>query len=36
MAFIEEDKVMHDEIERSVKFIQKVEIVLPDALLPGL
>ena len=36
VSFIEEDKVMHDEIEKSVTFLKAVEINLPDALLPGL
>ena len=36
VAFIEEDKVMHYEIELSVEFLRAVQINLPDALLPGL
>jgi len=36
VSFIEEDKVMHDEIEKSIEFLRTVQINLPDALLPGL
>ncbi|NOY49471.1 MAG: histidine ammonia-lyase [Chlorobi bacterium] len=36
VAFVENDKVMHDEIEKSIKFLSKVNYKLPDALLPGI
>lgn len=36
VPFIEEDKVMHDEIEKSIQFIKEVEVDLTDALTPGL
>jgi len=34
--FIEEDKVMHDEMEESIKFLREVNVELADALTPGL
>ena len=36
VAFIEQDKLMHDEIEKSVDFVRTVDFELPDALKPGL
>ncbi len=36
VAFIENDKVMHDEIEKSIKFLSDVEYELSDALIPGI
>ncbi|MBN2639988.1 MAG: histidine ammonia-lyase [Bacteroidales bacterium] len=36
VSFVEEDKIMHDEIEQSIKFLQEVEYELPDALVPGI
>lgn len=36
VSFIEEDKVMHDEIEKSIQFIKEVKVDLTDALTPGL
>ncbi len=36
VPFIEEDIVMHDEIEKSVQFLQEVDYDLPDALIPGI
>jgi histidine ammonia-lyase len=36
VSFIEEDKVMHDEIEKSIQFIKEVKVDLKDALTPGL
>lgn len=36
VSFIEEDKVMHDEIEKSIQFLKDVKIELDDALTPGL
>ena len=36
VKFIEEDKVMHIEIENSIRFLQDVQFELPDALTPGL
>ena len=35
VPFVSEDKVMHDEIVRSIQFLQEVEYTLPDALVPG-
>ena len=34
VPFISEDIVMHDEIERSIRFLQQVQYDLPDALSP--
>ena len=36
VAFITDDKIMHDEIEKSIAFLQEVQYDLPDALMPGL
>jgi histidine ammonia-lyase len=36
VAFITDDKIMHDEIEKSIAFLQEVQYELPDALMPGL
>jgi len=36
VPFVEEDKIMHDEIVKSVEFLQSVEYELPDALIPGI
>jgi histidine ammonia-lyase len=36
VAFVENDKVMHDEIEKTIEFLSKVNFSLPDALLPGI
>jgi len=33
--FIEEDKVMFDDINKSIEFLRKVQYDLPDALVPG-
>jgi len=34
VAFIEEDKIMHDEMERSIQFLREVSFEIPDALNP--
>jgi len=34
VAFIEEDKIMHDEMERSIQFLREVSYEIPDALNP--
>ena len=36
VPFIEHDCIMHDEIEKSITFLQEVEYDLPDALIPGI
>jgi histidine ammonia-lyase len=36
VPFIEEDKIMQEEIEKTVQFLQTVEYELPDALIPGI
>ena len=36
VAFIEEDKVMHDEMELSIQFLREVQVEMDDALTPGL
>ena len=36
VSFIEEDKIMHDEIEQSIQFISEVTVDMTDALTPGL
>ncbi len=36
VAFVDHDKIMHNEIEKSVHFIYTVEYELPDALIPGI
>ncbi len=36
VPFIEEDRVMHDEIEKTIRFLRTVDFSLPDALEPGL
>jgi histidine ammonia-lyase len=36
VSFITEDKIMHDEIEKSIAFLQEVDYELPDALIPGI
>ncbi len=36
VPFLEEDTIMHDEIEKSVEFLQGVEYSLHDALEPGI
>jgi histidine ammonia-lyase len=35
VPFVSEDKVMHDEIMESVRFLREVDYDLPDALVPG-
>jgi histidine ammonia-lyase len=35
VAFIEEDKVMFEDIDKSIQFLREVEYELPDALVPG-
>jgi len=35
VTFIEQDKVMHDEMEKSILFLRVVQYDLPDALIPG-
>lgn len=36
VKFVSEDIVMHDEIEKSILFLQQVQYDLPDALIPGI
>ncbi|PLX07128.1 MAG: histidine ammonia-lyase [Marinilabiliales bacterium] len=36
VAFIENDKIMHDEIEKTIKFLSEVDYELTDALIPGI
>ncbi|HEY9114684.1 MAG TPA: aromatic amino acid lyase, partial [Bacteroidales bacterium] len=36
VTFIEQDKVMHDEMEKSILFLREVQYDLPDALIPGI
>ncbi len=36
VPFVEEDKIMHDEIEKSIAFLYETEYELPDALIPGI
>jgi histidine ammonia-lyase len=36
VSFVNQDKIMHDEIEKSIAFLQTVDYELPEALLPGL
>jgi len=36
VAFVENDKVMHDEIEKAIEFLNTVDYELPDALMPGI
>jgi len=36
VPFVEHDKFMHDEIEKSITFLQEVEYALPEALIPGI
>ena len=35
VAFIEEDIVMHDEMEKTIHFLRTVQYDLSDALMPG-
>ena len=36
VPFVEQDKIMHDEIEKSIQFLYEVDYDLPDALIPGI
>ncbi len=36
VPFVEHDKIMHYEIEKSIAFLQEVDYELPDALIPGI
>lgn len=36
VQFIKEDKVMYDEINKSIKFLREVDYSLPDALIQGI
>jgi histidine ammonia-lyase len=36
VSFIEEDKVMHDEMIKTIQFLRTIEFELPDALTPGI
>lgn len=36
VSFVENDKVMYDEIRKSVEFLNDVDYELPDALMPGI
>ena len=36
VPFVQNDKVMHDEIEKTIDFLRKVEYNLPDALMEGI
>ncbi len=35
VQFIEEDKVMYEDINKTIQFLQEVEYILPDALISG-
>ncbi len=35
VAFVQEDKIMHDEMEKTILFLREVQYDLPDALIPG-
>lgn len=35
VSFVQEDKIMHKEIMKSIEFVQEVEFDLPDALIDG-
>jgi histidine ammonia-lyase len=34
--FVEDDKIMHDEIMKSIQFVREVDFELPDALMEGI
>lgn len=36
VPFVEEDKIMHNEMESSIQFLRDVSYKLPDALIPGI
>lgn len=36
VPFIEEDKVMFDDMNKTIQFLREVEYELPDALVPGI
>ena len=36
VSFVEDDKIMHDEIMKSIRFIREVDFDLPDALMEGI
>ena len=36
VSFIQEDKIMHDEIIKSIEFLRNVDFELEDALMPGI
>ncbi len=36
VPFVDHDKIMHYEIEKSITFLQEVDYELPDALIPGI
>ena len=36
VAFVDDDKIMHDEIMKSIQFVREVEFELPDALMEGI
>ncbi|MCF6342016.1 MAG: histidine ammonia-lyase [Bacteroidales bacterium] len=36
VPFVEEDKIMHNEMEKSIRFLREVQYELPDALIPGI
>jgi len=36
VPFVEEDKIMYDEMEKSIEFLREVKYDLPDALIPGI
>jgi histidine ammonia-lyase len=36
VTFVKNDKILHDEMEKSVEFLRNVEYTLPDALMEGI
>ena len=36
VPFVEEDKIMHDEMEKTIRFLREVKYELHDALIPGI
>jgi histidine ammonia-lyase len=36
VAFVEDDKIMHDEIEKSIQFLQEVDYEISDSVMEGI
>ncbi len=36
VAFVDDDKIMHNEIMKSIEFVREVDFTLPDALMEGI